>query len=125
ADGADDGVGNKDRQDQGEEGDHDHGDVFRGDFLEEALQIDQHKGGQDGGNDLGLIADHLNLGKPEIPDRDALGFRHAVCVEQLGRDQTDTQDDAQNLGTAHLFDHRPADGYGQIVEDGLADQPQE
>ena len=126
ADGADDGVRHNDRDDQREEGHNDHRDVFRGDLFEEPLHIDQHKGGQHGGDDLRLVADHLDLGKAEVPHRDVRrgGGGHRVGVEQLGRDQADAQDDAQNLGAAHLFDHRPADGHRQEVEHRLADQPQ-
>ena len=39
-------------------------------FLKNPLHIDQHKGGQHGGDDLRLVADHLDLGKAEVPHRD-------------------------------------------------------
>ena len=82
ADRADDGVCDKHGRHQRTEGHDDHADDFRADLLEELFQIDQDKAGHDGGDDLSLIADHLHLGKAEVPDRDIFrgrrGDREAV-----------------------------------------------
>ena len=125
ADGADDGVGDDDRRHQRTEGHHDHADDFRAVFFEELFQEDQHKAGQHGRDDLALVADHLDLGKAEIPDGDLLGGGHREAVEQLGRDQRQAQNDAEDLGGAHLFGDGPDDAHRQHVEHRLADEPQE
>ena len=127
ADGAEHEVGGHDRQHQAAEGHHDHRDDGGADLAEELFQVHQGEGRQHGGNDLGLVADHVDLDEAEVPlgDVGGGGGGHRVGVQQLAGHQGQAQDDAQALGGAHLFGHRPADADRQHVEDGLTDQPQE
>ena len=96
SDGTHDGVGHQDRRHQGAEGHHDHAHHFGADLFKELLQVHQHKAGQHGGDDLALIADHLDLDKAEVPHGDVLhgGGGHREAVEQLGGHQGQPQDDA-------------------------------
>ena len=73
ADGADDRVCNEHRRNERAERHDDHADDFGTDLLKEFLQIDQNKAGQNRGDDLALVADHLYLGKAEVPNRDFAG----------------------------------------------------
>ena len=127
SDGTHDGVGHQDRRHQGAEGHHDHAHHFGADLFKELLQVHQHKAGQHGGDDLALISDHLDLDKAEVPHGDVLhgGGGHREAVEQLGGHQGQAQDDAQDLGGAHLLGDGPHDAHGQHVEHRLADEPQE
>ena len=75
-------VGDDNRQQQGAEGHHDHGDDCRAYFPEEALQIYQGKAGQNRREHLGLIAYHLHLEEAEIPYRNIRRGRpgHPVSI---------------------------------------------
>ena len=125
ADGAHDGVGDDYGGNQRAEGYHDHAHYFRAVFLPEPLQIHQHEACQHGRDHLALVADHGDLSKTEIPDRDFGGGGHRETVQQLGRNQGKAQHDAQDLGGAHLFGDGPDNAHRQHVEHRFADQPQE
>ena len=127
ADGAKDSVGDDDGQHQRAEGHHDHGDDRRADLAEEFFQIDQRERSQHGGNDLRLIANHVDGEEAKIPFRDVRRCRgrDGVGVEQLAGDERQAEDNAQALGRAHFLCDRPADADRQHMEDGFADQPQE
>ena len=127
ADGAKDSVGDDDGQHQRAEGHNDHGNDRRADLAEEFFQIDQRERGQHGGNDLRLIADHVDGEEAKIPFRDVRRCRgrDGVGVEQLAGDERQAEDDAQALGRAHFLCDRPADADRQHMEDGFANQPQE
>ena len=127
ADGAKDSVGDDDGQHQRAEGHNDHRDDRRADLAEEFFQIDQRERGQHGGNDLRLIANHVDGEEAKIPFRDVRRCRgrDGVSVEQLAGDERQAEDDAQALGRAHLFGDGPADADRQHMEDGFANQPQE
>ena len=120
-------MGDDDGQHQRAEGHNDHGDDRRADLAEEFFQIDQRECGQHGGNDLRLIADHVDGEEAEITFRDVRRCRgrDGVSVEQLTGDERQSEDDAQALGRAHFLCDRPADADRQHMEDGFADQPQE
>src|SRR5699024_5625547 len=85
ADGAEHEVGGHDRQHQAAEGHHDHRDDGRADLTEEALQVHQGEGGQHGGDDLRLVADHVDLDEAEVPlgDVGGGGGGHRISVQQL------------------------------------------
>ena len=53
------------------------------------------------------------------------GGSHRVGVEQLTGNQCQAQNDAQHLGGAHLFGHRPADAHRQHVEHRFTNKPEE
>ena len=127
ADGTKDSVGDDDGQHQRAEGHNDHGDDRRADLAEEAFQVHQRERGQHGGNDLRLIADHVDGEETEIPFGDICrrSRSHGVSVEQLAGNQRQAEDDAQALGRAHFLCDRPADADRQHMEDGFANQPQE
>jgi hypothetical protein len=99
-----------------------------GDLAEEALEVAEGEGGKDGRDDLRLVADHVNLEVPEVPERDLVdrGARDAVGVQELLRDEREAEHDAQHRSAAHLLGDRPADAHRDAhVEDGLADEPEE
>ena len=127
ADGAKDSVGDDDGQHQRAEGHNDHGNDRRADLAEEAFQVHQRERGQHGGNDLRLIANHVDGEEAKIPFRDVRRRRgrDGVGVEQLAGDERQAEDDAQALGRAHFLCDRPADADRQHMEDGFANQPQE
>ena len=120
-------MGDDDGQHQRAEGHNDHGDDRRADLAEEFFQIDQRERGQHGGNDLRLIANHVDGEETEIPFGDICrrSRSHGVSVEQLAGDERQAEDDAQALGRAHFLCDRPADADRQHMEDGFANQPQE
>lgn len=127
ADRADEDVSDDHRRHQRTEGHDDHGDNSRGDAAEEAFEIDQHEARHDGGDDLPLIADHVDAGEAEVPMRDVRrgGTRDGKGVQQLRRDKRRAEDDAEDGGGAHFARNRPDDADGQHMEDGLADEPEE
>ena len=127
ADGAKDGMSDDDGQHQRAEGHNDHRDDRRADLAEEFFQIDQRERGQHGGNDLRLIANHVDGEEAKIPFGDICrrSRSHGVSVEQLAGNQRQAEDDAQALGRAHFLCDRPADADRQHMEDGFANQPQE
>ena len=120
-------VGDDDRGHQRAERHHDHAYNLGRDLGEELLKPHQHKSRQQRRDDLALVADHLNLGEPEVPHGN---FRHGraryrEAVEKLAGHQRKSKNDAQNLRGSHLLGHRPADAHRQHVEHRLADEPQE
>ena len=127
ADGAKDGMSDDDGQHQRAEGHNDHRDDRRADLAEEFFQIHQRERSQHGGNDLCLVADHVDGEEAKIPFRDVRRCRgrDGVGVQQLAGNKRQAEDDAQALGRAHLFGDGPADADRQHVENGLADQPEE
>ena len=128
ADGAEDEVGRHDREGQTEEGYKDHRHHCGYDLAEEFFQINQCKGCQHGRDDLGLIADHVDLGEAEVPLGNISGScgRHSIGVEQLAGYQRHAQDQTQHFCGAHLFGDGPADADRNTdVEDRFTDQPQE
>ena len=90
ADGAKDSVGDDDGQHQRAEGHNDHRDDRRADLAEEFFQIDQRERSQHGGNDLRLIANHVDGEEAKIPFRDV---RH--------RRRPDGKRYPQGAGSAH------------------------
>lgn len=127
ADRADEDVSDDHRRHQRAEGHDDHGDDGWGDAAEEAFEIDQHEARHDGGDDLPLIADHVDAGEAEVPVRDVRrgGTRNGKGVQQLRRDKRRAEDDAEDGGGAHFAGNRPDDADGQHMEDGFADKPEE
>ena len=120
-------MGDDDGQHQRAEGHNDHRDDRRADLAEEFFQIDQRERGQHGGNDLRLIANHVDGEEAKIPFGDICRCCgcDSVGVQQLAGNKRQAEDDAQALGRAHFLCDRPADADRQHVENGLADQPQE
>ena len=108
---------------------HDHAHDLGRPLGEELLEPHEHEGGHERGDDLALVA-----GAEEGVEAEVIGVRgnvlggcgrHGEAVEQLRRHERQAEDDAQDLGGAHLARDRPADAHGKHVEDGLADDPQE
>src|SRR5699024_8441187 len=93
ADGPQHEVGGHDRQHQAAEGHHDHRDDGGADLAEELFQVHQGEGRQHGGDDLGLVADHVDLDKAEVPlgDVGGGGGGHRVGVQQLAGHQGQAQ----------------------------------
>ena len=115
-------------EEQAHKGRHNHGHHLRRDPFKEALQIDQRKGSENRRDDLRLIADHIDLDEAKIPFRNIRrrSPRDSVGVEELSRDQGETEDQTQDLRPPHLFHHRPADSHRDAdMEDGLTEQPEE
>ena len=128
ADGTEDEVRRHDSEGQAEEGHKDHRYHRGNDFPEKLFQINQGEGRQHGGNDLRLIADHIDLGKTKVPLGDVRSrcCRHCVGVQELAGDQGHTKDQAQHFRGAHLFGDGPADTDRDTdVEDSFTDQPEE
>ena len=125
ADGTENKVGRNDRQQQAAEGDDNHRHHLRRNPAEKFFQVNQGKRRQNGGNHLGLIADHVDLEEAEVPEGDGLCGGHAVGVEELSGNQGQAQHDAQHLRGPHFLGHRPADAHRQHVEHRLANQPEE
>ena len=118
-----------DRQQKAAEGHKYHLYYRRNDLLEEAFQIGQREGRKHGGNDLSLIADHIDLDETKVPLVDGAVcqcLRHAVSVGELAGDKSKAEDDAEHLCSAHLLHDGPADtDRNAYMEDGFTKQPQE
>ena len=129
ADGADNKMRDEDSRDERHEGHDDHAHDLGRDLGEEPLKANEHEGGHEGGDDLPLVAGAEERVEAKVVGVGGNVLRGGGCngeaIEELRRDERETQDDAQYGRGSHLARDGPTDANGEHVEDGLADHPQE
>ena len=129
ANGSDDDVRDKDRRHERHKRNDDHAHNLRADLGEELLEVHEHEGCHERGDDLTLVSGAQEREEPEVVGVGRDLFRRGGChreaVEELRAHERQAEDDAEDGRRAHLAGNRPADADGQHVEHGLADDPQE
>ena len=126
ANGSQDKVGGHDGKQQAAERNDDHRDDLGRDLAEETLQEAKCNCGENRGDDLRLIANHIDLGKAKVPMRNLISRRagNGIGVKKLPGDERQAQNDTEHRRATHLFGDRPTDAYWNAsMEDRLANQP--